>query len=283
VIKSNLNLTNKRKLHLNPQTKQKTLRIGILTSDAIVTPHPPILRALHTLATALQSHPNITTVPFPAHAHSRAWQIISSLYFCDGGAEEKAAIQASGEPMRPLSDFILTENSNAKARSVPEMWRLTCEREAYRAEYARHWNSVGTGLPGPEDGDAVGVLPLGGGDDVKTVDVVLCPVGPGCAPLLNSARYWGYTSQWNLLDYPAAVFPTGLKCGPEDVVDRGYVPRNEQDRYNYELCKFLLERERERRGKIITDVLWREQMTRKDMSMRRFHFNWLGGGMRTRR
>jgi len=26
-----------------------------------------------------------------------------------------------------------------------------------------------------------------------------------------------------------------LKCGPEDVVDRGYVPRNEQDRYNHEL------------------------------------------------
>jgi amidase len=77
--------------------------------------------------------------------------------------------------------------------------------------------------------------------------VVLCPVGPGCAPPLDCARYWGYTSQWNLLDYPAAVFPTGLKCGPEDVVDREYVPRNEQDRYNHELCKCFF---REGIGKI---------------------------------
>jgi amidase len=146
-------------------------------------------------------------------------------------------MSASSEPMRPLSDFILTDNPNAKARSVPEMWKLTCEREAYRAEYARHWNSVGTKLAGPGGEDGVSVLPPGGDADVGMVDVVLCPVGPGCAPPLNCARYWGYTSQWNLLDYPAAVFPTGLKCGPEDAVDREYVPRNEQDRYNHELCE----------------------------------------------
>lgn len=132
------------------------------------------------------------------------------------------------------------------------MWELTCEREAYRGEYARHWNSAGTGLPGPDSksGDGVSVLPLGGDADIGMVDVVLCPVGPGCAPPLNCARYWGYTSQWNLLDYPAAVFPTGLRCGPEDVVDKEYVPRNEQDKYNHDLCKFP---SGEDMGKMITD------------------------------
>jgi hypothetical protein len=100
----------------------------------------------------------------------------------------------------------------------------------------------------------VDVLPLDGSDDdVGMVDVVLCPVGPGCAPPLDCARYWGYTSQWNLLDYPAAVFPTGLKCGPEDVVDRGYVPRNEQDRYNHELCK-LSSGERGLGRKLVAEV-----------------------------
>ena len=155
--------------------------------------------------------------------------------------------------MRPLSNFILTENQNVKKRSVPEMWKLTCERDAYRAEYAKHWNSVGTGLPGPgNEEDGMSVLPLGGSsNDVGMVDVVLCPVGPGCAPPLNSARYWGYTSQWNLLDYPAAVFPTGLKCGPEDVVDKGYEPRNEQDRYNHELCKYSPPGRRKEREKRI--------------------------------
>lgn len=147
--------------------------------------------------------------------------------------------------MRPLSDFILTENENAKARSLEEIWKLTCEREAYRTEYAQHWNSVGARLPGPgkESGSEVTLLPsVTGGEDETTgmVDVILCPVGPGCAPPLNCARYWGYTSQWNLLDYPAAVFPTGLKCGAEDVVDGGYEPVNELDGENHGLCEFSL-------------------------------------------
>lgn len=190
---------------------------------------------MRTLLSKLQSHPNITTTPFPPYNHAKAWHIISSLYFADGAAEEKAAIAASSEPMRPLSNFIITDNPNVKSLSLPEVWKLTCERDAYRAEYARHWNSVGTGLSGPGSPDVTSLAAFSKQDEM--VDVVLCPVGPGCAPPLDCARYWGYTSQWNLLDYPAVVFPTGLKSGPEDVKEEGYEARNEDDRYNYELCE----------------------------------------------
>lgn len=83
--------------------------------------------------------------------------------------------------------------------------------------------------------------------DGDPVDVVLCPVGPGVAPPLNCARYWGYTAQWNLCDYPALVFPTGLSVVPDvDAVEggangyeSGYQPRNKGDEYNYKLCKSL--------------------------------------------
>jgi amidase len=41
-----------------------------------------------------------------------------------------------------------------------------------------------------------------------------------------------YTSQWNLLDYPALVFPV-TKADPEkDVPLEGYTPMNEKDAYN---------------------------------------------------
>lgn len=138
--------------------------------------------------------------------------------------------------MRPLSDFIITDNPNVKSLSLAEVWKLTSEREAYKMEYARHWNSVGTDIPGPSSGETVSIPAESQRDDI--IDVLLCPVGPGCAPPLDSARYWGYTAQWNLLDYPALVFPTGLQCGPEDVREEGYEPRNEDDRYNHELCEF---------------------------------------------
>lgn len=137
----------------------------------------------------------------------------------------------------PMSDFIIKENPHVKALTLPEAWKLTVEREAYKAAYARHWNSVGTGIAGPESGSNA----VAGADTLQDsmIDVVLCPVGPGVAPLLNTARYWNYTSQWNLLDYPSLVFPTGLVCGPEDEADLCYKPRNELDAYNHSLCMFI--------------------------------------------
>ena len=110
------------------------------------------------------------------------------------------------------------------------------QRDEYKAAYTRHWNSIGTDLPGPDNDESTfgNVLPEGA--EEKMVDVILCPVGPGCAPLIDCARYWAYTTQWNILDYPALVFPTGLQCGPEDHIDAGYEPRNEKDKYNHELC-----------------------------------------------
>jgi len=225
-------------------TGNKTLRIGVLRDDGIVKPHPPILRGIDTLVAQLRSNPDIQIVEFPAYKHDEAWRIISSLYFADGATEEKAAIDASGEPWRPLSEFIIKDNPNVEELSVPKVWKLTCERDAYREEYVRHWNSIGTSLPGAgasEKGD-VGAL----AQESEMVDVLLCPVGPGCAPPLDCARYWSYTSQWNLLDYPSLVFPTGLQCGSEDKRDETYVPTNEQDRYNHELCEYLFQADNER-------------------------------------
>lgn len=40
-----------------------------------------------------------------------------------------------------------------------------------------------------------------------------------------------------MLDYPAVVFPVTKVDQSIDVAEEGYVPRNEKDKYNYELCK----------------------------------------------
>jgi len=87
----------------------------------------------------------------------------------------------------------------------------------YRAEYADAWNktanSTGEGM----------------------VDVILSPVGPGAAPKLETAKWWGYTSQWNLLDYPAIVFPVDKVNVEKDSEEIDYIPRNEKDKFNWDL------------------------------------------------
>jgi len=65
--------------------------------------------------------------------------------------------------------------------------------------------------------------------------VILCPVGPGAAPPLDCAKYWGYTAQWNILDYPAIVFPVTKVDLEADRVDESYEPMNAKDEYNHKL------------------------------------------------
>ncbi|KAH7117155.1 amidase signature domain-containing protein [Dendryphion nanum] len=165
----------------NDITISRQPKIGILWHDGIVKPHPPITRALRMVTKRLQEV-GVEVVEFPPYLHDEAWAILSSLYFTDGGEYDIETIKSSGEPWRPLSNWIIKENPCVKKLSTGELTYWMEEREAYRKEYALHWNKTG-------------------------VDVLLCPVGPGVAPAHNTAKYWSYTSQWNLLDYPGAVFP----------------------------------------------------------------------------
>ena len=210
--------------HLNLGTGTK-LKIGLLWDDDIVKPHPPVIRALKEVVDKLRHVEGVEFVDWKPYKHDLAWEIIASLYFCDGAKEEIETLEASGEPWRPLSEFIINENPYCKRRDIEGLWELTVKREGYRREYAKVWNATASGID--EDGEPVGV-----------VDVILCPAGPGAAPPIDHARYWAYTSQWNLLDYPALVFPVTKVDPSVDVVEDSYKPRNEKDEYNYKLCRY---------------------------------------------
>ena len=200
------------------------LKVGVLWDDGVVKPHPPVQRALKEVVRKLEEQIDVEIVDWIPYNHDLAWEIIASLYFCDGAKEETEAIEASGEPWRPLSTFIIKENPHVKHHSIEDVWGWTAKREEYRRAYAKVWNETATGTA--SDGSPKGA-----------VDVILCPVGPGAAPPLNHARYWGYTAQWNLLDYPALVFPVTKVNQELDPVDAGYKPMNEKDEWNHKLCR----------------------------------------------
>ena len=204
---------------------KKKLKVGIMWSDEVVRPHPPVIRALKEVTEKLKAVDGVELVDWKPYKHDEAWEIIASLYFCDGAKEEKDAMEASGEPWRPLSDFIIKENPYVKHRSIEEVWYWTGRREAYRREYAKIWNDTATDKSPHTKSKGL-------------VDVILCPVGPGVAPLLNTAKYWGYTSQWNLLDYPALVFPVSKVDPKVDVADEEYKPMNPKDAFNHQLCEW---------------------------------------------
>ncbi|KAJ6256833.1 hypothetical protein Dda_8701 [Drechslerella dactyloides] len=196
--------------------RMKKLKIGVMRWDGVVMPHPPVTRVIDEVVAKLRENTDeFEVVEWRETEADKAWDIISALYFVDGGQQERAAMAASAEPVLPLADWILTRPAVPKppGYSIDDVWRLTGERDAFRQRYLARWLQSG-------------------------IDVLLCPVGPGVAPRLGTARYWGYTSLWNLLDYPAAVFPVG-RVGERDRGEWAY-PQDggglrEQDSANMKL------------------------------------------------
>ncbi|KAJ7888572.1 amidase signature domain-containing protein [Mycena olivaceomarginata] len=164
------------------------LRIGVMWHDDVVLPQPPIRRALKMLVDVLRTDPALEIVEYKPFKHLEAAALAHELYFVDGGEYVRARAAASGEPVLPLTEWVITLPS-VKNHTVHELWEMNLRREALRAEYLQYYNA-------------------------QNVDVVLCPAGAGPAPVLGTCKYWGYTNVWNFVDYPAAVFPTGLYSDP---------------------------------------------------------------------
>ena len=63
----------------------------------------------------------------------------------------------------------------------------------------------------------------------------------GLADILSNHQ-WGYTTLWNLLDYPSIIMPLkDFSIGPaDDPKNSSYQPRdNAFDRKNWELCELI--------------------------------------------
>ncbi len=197
-----------------PEKITKPLKVAIEWSDGVVKPHPPMIRALQIVADACKAA-GMEVLDWEPYQHDKAWDIVSGLYLPDGGEMLLAPLKEVGEPVLPLTKFITEEQPNVKNRTMHEYWELCVERETYREDYAAHWSKTA--------------------DSGKEVDVIICPATPGAAPLHETARYWPYTSQWNLLDYPAVVFPVTHVDVEKDKKEEDYVPLNKQDKYNHDL------------------------------------------------
>ncbi|KZT27702.1 amidase [Neolentinus lepideus HHB14362 ss-1] len=170
------------------QSIPKRLCFAILWDDGVVTPHPPILDALQRTKRALLAagHEVIDWIPME---HQAAWDLIVKLYFLDGG-EEYRELQVN-DPMVPQTEWIMNQAPNdGKPFGIRETFQLNQEKETFRHKVATHWNET-------KSRTTTG----------RFVDAIISPVAATLAPPHDTTRWWGYTSYWNLVDYPAAVFP----------------------------------------------------------------------------
>lgn len=211
-----------RENHIQP-TESRPLRIGIMWHDGVVMPHPPITRALKEFSHKVKSIPNVCVSDFSPYKHDEAWAIVSSLYYTDGGEADLQAMADSGEPLLPLTEWMIKQNPGVKKLDRGELEYWLEEREEYRLEYAEHWNKTGVWNDDLESWDGV-------------IDAVICPVAPGVATRHGTAKYWTYSAIYNLLDYPALAFPSGIVNKSVDIARTRETFLSDVDEDNWKLC-----------------------------------------------
>ncbi|KAI3393113.1 hypothetical protein diail_4711 [Diaporthe ilicicola] len=180
--------------------------VGVMWDDGIVKPHPPVLRALRNAVDKLKAA-GVKVVDWEPYDHQRGWDIIAPLYFPDGGQRYVDEFANSGEPALPLTlhAFDFAKKSGKIPLSVHDNWALNAERENYRREHHALMKERG-------------------------VDFILGPAYVGAGVLQGGAKYWHYTSIWNILDLPSAILPSGLRCDKDvDGRDETYSPRSGVD------------------------------------------------------
>lgn len=155
-------------LHVKPWREVKPLgrklRVGVLRDDGVVLPVAPIRRALDTAVEKLKASGDFEIVEYSPLKSAENWEIITKLYWLDNGKMVYEQIAKTGEPVVPLTDWIISQGGGVD-RPKEEAYGVVARRDAFRSELAEYWHK-------------------------QNVDVVLTPVGPSPAPRHGTAKYW---------------------------------------------------------------------------------------------
>lgn len=190
------------------------LKIGVWSDDGVVSPHPPVQRALRETAASLQREGHeVVEFRFPFDLWEAAlttWAI----YLQTGAKEHKDILNAAGEP--GIAQFLsYLETFQTRELSVPELFAHNSTVGTYKAAFQQAWDASG-------------------------IDCLICPSSPMAGVPHDFPVWWGYTSIWNLLDYPSIIMPVKkFMISPEmDPKVMSYKPRdNAFDGPNWRLCR----------------------------------------------
>lgn len=117
---------------------KKTLKIGILHHDGLVTPTPPVTRALNETVQKLKDagHEVVTWAPTE---HKDLLTTLAKFFVADGGKSVRKLLEPTGEPFRPE----MKAYEDAAELGVHEMWQLHLKRNTLCKSYLDRWNASG--------------------------------------------------------------------------------------------------------------------------------------------
>ncbi|CAH0046921.1 unnamed protein product [Clonostachys solani] len=149
------------------------------------------------------------------------WDGVFDIYYQSGAGQTLAAVEASGEPLLPaVADLIKVYNT--RELSTVEALGLNVKTRIFKERFRDAWSET-----------------IRSTTTSRPIDAIICPPAPSVGIPHNFNVYWGYTSLFNLLDYPSVILPIPkFKIdAQQDPVDVHYQPleTNPYDKANHDL------------------------------------------------
>ena len=202
-----------------PELKPRKFTIGVLRSDGIVTPLPPVARILDEVAESLRQTPGVEVVEIPLPAALKKCQSIAGrLMGVDGGATMLDLLEETGEPLIP---WLEPRTKRGNPLSLAQLAQLQEQRSAIEKELMAMWTINGF--------------------YTDRIDAIIPPVAPHPVPEIDRYNAVGYTSSFVLLDYPAGTVPVRnfRESDLETGIDMNAPILGSWDKANRALCKRL--------------------------------------------
>lgn len=193
--------------------------IGVLKTDGLVTPLPPITRVLEEVAQTLRHTPGVEVVEIPLPSVLPKCQALAGrLMGVDDGSHMLNLIESMDEELAP---WLQGRMKRGKDLTIPQLAGLHAQRAEVEKEMLKMW-TLSNGLA-----------------KARRVDAIICPVAPHPVPQLDRYNAVGYTSTFVLLDYPAGVVPVRsfAESDLETGRDMDTPVLGSWDKANRQLCK----------------------------------------------
>ncbi|KAF9479766.1 amidase [Pholiota conissans] len=212
------------------------LCFAIMWDNGVVKPHPPLVRAMRMVKTALEEMGH-QVIDWKPHRHLEIYKNAETIFVADGNHDYDTDCAKSGEPLiqsmvpsleeevaegykfEPPHPFVkkLVGDNPAHLRAY-DLWRLHEEKQELRKSHLDYWEKT-----------------INETDTGRRVDAIISPaVAYAAVPHgLNTDSF--YTTLCNAMDYTTSVFPVTYVDPLLDLPHEPHQFYNEEDEAIYKL------------------------------------------------
>ena len=191
------------------------LTFGLMKTDNIVNPQPPVVRAVDMVVKAVEKAGH-KVMPWDSPAHAHGLTTTLNTWTFDGGRDVHDAFALSGEPMSKQISMSYGE-APSEEKTASFIAKTNKDLREWKKRYMEAWNNTasttGTGQP---------------------IDAIIAPLAPYAAARPEKYKWYGYSAFVNGLDYTAVVVPVTIADKSVDKYESGYSPISDQDKSAYE-------------------------------------------------